>query len=178
MMASSNGNIFHVIDPLWGNPPTTGGLPPQSQWRGTLMFSLICTWTNVWANTRDIGDLRRHHTHYVLFYFFNIADMRRQLSLHLWYKQLSVYHSEYMMTSWYGNAFCITGPLWWKSTINFSQKRSAKWDFDGLVCSQSEQALKQTVDLLLILDAIMFTCRHCNVDFLNNELRDVCKRVW
>ena len=35
-----------------------------SQWRGTLMFSLICTWANSWANNRDTGDLRRHCIHY------------------------------------------------------------------------------------------------------------------
>ena len=32
--------------------------------RKALMFSLICTWTNGWANTRDAGDLGRHHAHY------------------------------------------------------------------------------------------------------------------
>ena len=38
--------------------------PHKGQWRGALMFSLICTWTNGWVNSRDAGDLRRHHTHY------------------------------------------------------------------------------------------------------------------
>ena len=28
-MTSSNGNIFHVTGPLWGNPPITGGFPSQ-----------------------------------------------------------------------------------------------------------------------------------------------------
>ena len=30
------------------------------QWRGVLMFSLICTWKNGWVNNRKAGDLRRH----------------------------------------------------------------------------------------------------------------------
>ena len=34
------------------------------QWRGTLMFSLICAWTNGWVNNQDAGDLRRHRAHY------------------------------------------------------------------------------------------------------------------
>ena len=38
--------------------------PHKGQWRGTLMFSLICVWTNGWANYRDAGDLRRHHAPY------------------------------------------------------------------------------------------------------------------
>ena len=28
------------------------------------MFSLMCTWTNGWANSPDAGDLRRHWAHY------------------------------------------------------------------------------------------------------------------
>ena len=36
----------------------------KDQGRGGLMFSLICVWTNGWANIRDAGDLRRHRAHY------------------------------------------------------------------------------------------------------------------
>ena len=38
--------------------------PHTDQWRGALMFSLNCFWTNGWVNNQDAGDLRRHHTHY------------------------------------------------------------------------------------------------------------------
>ena len=38
--------------------------PHKGQWRGALMFSLICAWINGWVNKRGAGDLRRHHTHY------------------------------------------------------------------------------------------------------------------
>ena len=37
--------------------------PHKGQWRGALMFSLICTWTNGWVNSRHAGDLRRHGAH-------------------------------------------------------------------------------------------------------------------
>ena len=30
--------------------------PHKGQWRGALMFSLICAWTNGWANNREAGD--------------------------------------------------------------------------------------------------------------------------
>ena len=40
--------------------------PHKDQWRGALMFSLICAWTNGWVNNRDAGNLRRHHAHYVV----------------------------------------------------------------------------------------------------------------
>ena len=38
-------------------------LPRKGQWRGALMFSLICSWTNGWRH-RDAGDFRRHRDHY------------------------------------------------------------------------------------------------------------------
>ena len=38
--------------------------PHKGQWRGALMFSFICAWTNGWANHRDVGDLRRNRAHY------------------------------------------------------------------------------------------------------------------
>ena len=40
--------------------------PHKGQWRDPLMFSLICAWTNAWANKRDAGHLRRHRTHLIL----------------------------------------------------------------------------------------------------------------
>ena len=45
-----------------GNPLVDS--PHKGQWRGALMFSLICVWTNDSANNRDAGDLRRHRAHY------------------------------------------------------------------------------------------------------------------
>ena len=38
--------------------------PQKGQWRGALMFSLICAWLNGWVNNREAGDLRRHRAHY------------------------------------------------------------------------------------------------------------------
>ena len=37
--------------------------PHKGQWRGALMFCLICAWTNGWVNNRDVSDLRRHRAH-------------------------------------------------------------------------------------------------------------------
>ena len=38
--------------------------PHKGQWRGALMFSLICTLINDWVNNRKSGYLRRHRAHY------------------------------------------------------------------------------------------------------------------
>ena len=38
--------------------------PYKGQWRGALMFSLICVRINSWVNNGEAGDLRRHRSHY------------------------------------------------------------------------------------------------------------------
>ena len=38
--------------------------PHKGQWRGALMFYLICAWINGWVNNREPGDLRRYRAHY------------------------------------------------------------------------------------------------------------------
>ena len=38
--------------------------PCKGQWRGALMFSLICVWINGWVNNRETRDLRRYRAHY------------------------------------------------------------------------------------------------------------------
>ena len=38
--------------------------PHKGQWRGDLMFSLICAWINGWVNKGKTGDLSRHRAHY------------------------------------------------------------------------------------------------------------------
>ena len=59
MMTSSNGNIFRVIGPL-----SAVNYPHKGQWRGALMFSLICAWINGWINNCEPGGLKRHRAHY------------------------------------------------------------------------------------------------------------------
>ena len=66
MMTSSNGSIFRVTGHLSGEFTGPGPVnsPHKGQWRGALMFPLICAWINCWVNNRKAGDLRRHLAHY------------------------------------------------------------------------------------------------------------------
>ena len=38
--------------------------PHKGQWRGALMFSLICVQINGWVNNGEAGVMRRHRSHY------------------------------------------------------------------------------------------------------------------
>ena len=76
---NSYGNIFRVIDEE--NPPVTSNV---ELW----IFSLICAWTNGWANNRDAGDLRRHGAHYDVITMYPFY--RREAVRWLWYTENTV----------------------------------------------------------------------------------------
>ena len=71
--------------------------PHKGQWRGALMFSLICTWTNDWVNNRDAGDLRRYRAHYDVIVMASPLKACASLGIH--------------GTAWQGNTYRITGSL-------------------------------------------------------------------
>ena len=56
---------FSALLAIWaGNSPGPVNSLHKGQWRGALMFSLICVWINGWVNNREAGDLRCHCAHY------------------------------------------------------------------------------------------------------------------
>ena len=70
-----NGIILHDDVIKWKNFPrywpfvrgihrSPVNSPHKGQWRGALMFSLICVWINGWVNNREAGDLRCYIAHY------------------------------------------------------------------------------------------------------------------
>ena len=61
-------------------PPVRGihRSPHKGKWRGALMISLNCAWTNNYANNRDSGDLTRHRPHYDVTVMWCPGSSRRQ----------------------------------------------------------------------------------------------------
>ena len=69
-----------------GNFRSPVNSPHKGQWRGALMFSLICEWTNWWVNNREAGDLRHHRAHYdVIVMFHNTTGLMCTIVLFLWF---------------------------------------------------------------------------------------------
>ena len=65
--------------------------PHKGQWRGALMFSLICVWISGWVNNREAGELRRYRAHY---------DVSVMYSL-FWIYVLALQFSEDYITWWH-----------------------------------------------------------------------------
>ena len=73
--------FFALLDLCEVNSPVTGEFPAhKGQWRGALMFPLICDWINGWVNNRDAGDLRPHRAHY------DVTLMCYEMQLHMYCK--------------------------------------------------------------------------------------------
>ena len=74
MMTSSNGKKnprywpfvrgIHYWPFVRGIHRSSVNSPHKGQWRGALMFSLICAWINDWVDNREAADLRRYRAHY------------------------------------------------------------------------------------------------------------------
>ena len=58
---------------VWGIRRSPVNSHHKGQWRGGLIFSLICAWINAWVNNREADDLRRHRAHY------DVTVMRSEL---------------------------------------------------------------------------------------------------
>ena len=66
----------------------------KGQWRGALMFSLICACALIcacWVNNGEAGDLRRHHTHYDVTVMYGVIcenDEPQVIHYHFWHHDI------------------------------------------------------------------------------------------
>ena len=78
-----------------GNSPVTGEFPHKGQWRGALMFYLICVWINDWVNHSEAGDLRRNRALYDVIEMSSMIIYRGSCS-YLWWidiQRMSPYYT-------------------------------------------------------------------------------------
>ena len=82
--------VFHEDVIKWKHFRIIGSLcgsPDKGQWRGALMFSLICAWINGWVKNRETGDLRRNRAHYdvtVMWFWWDIDRFTHTLHDYFW----------------------------------------------------------------------------------------------
>ena len=74
-MFCDNCEKYHKFILLRDRSPVNS--PHKGQWRGALMFSLICVWING-VNNRQVGDLRRYRAHY------NVTVMKGRAQIKHW----------------------------------------------------------------------------------------------
>ena len=94
--------------------------PHKGQWRGVLMFSLICVWINGWENNCEAGDLRRYRAHYDVVVMIMHKTMESMC--------LSSFLSPFLSSFWQPYSYVVAIDIFWQthfSIVIFSIK------FDG-----------------------------------------------
>ena len=94
--------------------------PHKGQWRRALISSLICAWTNSWANNREARDLRRHNAitkqylEHIQLYRFNSRQHLSKYLAHIdnmrnnFTKYFSIfYNTKNVVTTHVACAICI-----------------------------------------------------------------------
>ena len=114
--------------------------PHKGQWRGALMFSLICVWINGWVNNREAGDWRRYRAH---------CDVIVMTVLEYCFV---------MLASWHSNTIHITGMLWgeWVNGMQVeSPHKGPVMQIFDVSLLLGEQAVQQLVEFSVIWDAAL-----------------------
>ena len=127
--------------------------PHKGQWRGALMFSLICTWTNSWGNNGNAGELRRHRAHYDVTVMNNDSAMRsgkHGIQHNTITETGPCFHDDAIKWKHFPRYWLLwgefTGHRWIPRT-----KASELWCF---LWSASELTVEPTMETLVIWDAI------------------------
>ena len=92
--------------------------PHKGQWRGALMFSLICIWINGWVNNRGAGGLRRYRAHYDIIVMnaerFHVMTPPCILEILYWY------------VAWLDH-----GPIYWPNKHHYNANKLRGTQCDG-----------------------------------------------
>ena len=171
--------------------PVTGELPHKGQWRGALMFSLICARMNGWANNGDAGDLKRHLAHYDVIVMDQckyhgcwcpnhcvatssvtvLSRLKDRESFALCMERFS------MMTSWNGNIFRVTGPLCGEFTGpgEFPSRRPVTRSFDVFFDRRMFKRLSKQPWGWWFETSSWSLWRHCHGDLCYHVRHDMTK---
>ena len=93
ILTSSNEKIFRITGHLCGE------FQHKGQWRGALMFSLICAAIDGWANHREAGYLRCHRAHYDVIVMLYAPSIFKNWSYNNYktkHSKLYLYFTEYI----------------------------------------------------------------------------------
>ena len=99
IMTSSNGNIFRVTGHLCGEFPGHRWIPLTKASDAALMFSLICAWTNGWANNRAADGWRRHRAHYDVIVMVKEQFSNKYYGLSSWVLKIKFVSNEGVLMS-------------------------------------------------------------------------------
>ena len=127
---------------VWGIDRSPVNSPHKGQWRGALMFSLICTRINDWVNNREAGDLRRHRGHYDVNVMLNINWLSAVMTIYVCCATWFMWHCR---LSWVSIIIADDlAPYWRQDIYNHAECRVA-----GSLSSESSSRSLHTEGFLM-----------------------------
>ena len=157
--------------------------PHKGQWRGALMFSLICTRINGWVNNREAGDLRRHSAHcgvrvmlWLHYKFLMVVCVLPYSSGLLHCHGIQSYDST-MMTSSNENFFRVTALCEGNPPVTggFPSQRPVTRNFDIFFDLHLNKQCSKQSRHLWIETHVRSLWRHCNDSASEVTLKDIGK---
>ena len=161
-----------------GNSTVTGEFPAQGQWRGAMMFSLICALTNGSVNNHEANELRRHRAHYDVIVMYNCnADLRgwqhtspftaikwtnyngREMNYHrreMWVSQSITVTSH----DWYSVPNNQQLHCWFNSFFRCTSRKTSKLRAIGLCEGNPPVAVRIPSQRVNILESVCMWWRH------------------
>ena len=98
--------------------------PHKGQWRGALIFSLICARIDGWVNNRKAGDLRRHVVHFDVIVMQSSSQMPISVLLHQTTPGVGHWNETF-----YTDVFsCQISILWFRTTSRFPHCHNQRHD--------------------------------------------------
>ena len=167
---SVSNKIFHSITlmsvtshELHGFSPADS--PHKGQWRGDLMFSLICAWTNGWANNRDAGYLRCHCAHYDV----TVMYQRKRIGNHQWPKRLRAISFDFVVITVAADGLAPPG-------ARSAAGTSIYYEALGVLTYNRWGASRLTMRLCEIFrfDTLLFSATRCLSAWLRRQLGTFC----
>ena len=146
--------------------------PHKGQWRGALMFSLICVWINGWVNNGEADEMRGHRVHH---------DVTVMLQLDVYFgKWLHWRHNDHDCVSNHQPYDCLLNRLFRRKS-----KKTSKLRVTGLCVGNSPVPVNSphkgpvTRKMFPFDDVIMWCCCWCTPMPLSPQVTCIWQRyIW
>ena len=171
-MMSSNGNIFRVIGPLWGESTGhrwTVDSPHKGQWRAALTFSSICASTNGWATNLAADDLGHYRAYYDVTVMKYISFVKHRCLAFLYIYARQTLHNISTL------AQCIYMQIWSWCTASRTA-RSLPWS-EIMQSQNSYQVISGAKGSTYTLSAFLHVLRWSVDALLTNDLWSTSMRT-
>ena len=133
-----------------------GSSPHKGQWRGALMFFLVCVWINGWVNNHEAGDLRRYRAHYDVI----VMEFQHWLYQLLWRWWHDIRNE---IGSCHSAASCVAGNFGWTSWSSCNRKTQVEQMDTGATAGCSYQLGQQLQLQLCVQNVNKIWCQFANI---------------